>query len=177
MRTATTSLADYLLSNAAIESLRVWMRAQYGDAFLADDGILGVDPSYLQAAWDSVEQNFGSFNGYLDAIGIDDDVVTAHPRATDRLTKSVGEAAEQTGVPAVGAEGQRLNAARWHAETIGDLGVGEMSEVLQANEFALLIWQRVAGIPRIATEAAASRDRVGGPSLQHGGAVVSDRTP
>lgn len=68
-------LADYLLSNTAIESLRRWMRAQYGDAFLADDGILGVRPSYLQAGWDSVERNFGSFNGYLDAIGIDDDVV------------------------------------------------------------------------------------------------------
>ena len=36
-------LADYLLSNAAIESLRVWMQAQYGDAFLAEDGVLGVD--------------------------------------------------------------------------------------------------------------------------------------
>ena len=68
-------LADYLLSNAAIESLRVWMQAQYGDAFLADDGVLGVEPGYLQAGWDSVEQNFGSFDGYLDAIGIDDGVV------------------------------------------------------------------------------------------------------
>ncbi len=68
-------LADYLLSNTAIESLRVWMRAQYGDAFLADDGVLGVHPSYLQAAWDSVEQNFGSFDDYLAAIGIDDAVV------------------------------------------------------------------------------------------------------
>ena len=68
-------LADYLLSNTAIESLRVWMQAQYGDAFLANDGVLGVQPSYLQAAWDSVEQNFGSFDGYLAAIGIDDAVV------------------------------------------------------------------------------------------------------
>jgi protein-tyrosine phosphatase len=68
-------LADYLLSNAAIESLRVWMQAQYGDAFLADEGVLGVHPGYLQAAWDSVEQNFGSFDGYLAAIGIDDAVV------------------------------------------------------------------------------------------------------
>lgn len=68
-------LADYLLSNAAIESLRVWMRAQYGDAFVADAGVLGVHPSYLQAAWDAVEQNFGSFNGYLEAIGIDNDLV------------------------------------------------------------------------------------------------------
>lgn len=68
-------LADYLLSNNAIESLRIWMQAQYGDSYLSDDGILGVQPSYLQAAWDSVERNFGSFDGYLGAIGIDDDVV------------------------------------------------------------------------------------------------------
>ena len=64
-------LADYLQSNAAIESLRVWMQAQYGDAFLADNGILGVDVSYLQAAWDSADEHFGSFDGYLEAIGID----------------------------------------------------------------------------------------------------------
>ena len=68
-------LADYLLSNAAIESLRVWMQAQYGDAFTAEDGVLGVQPSYLQAAWESVEENFGTFDGYLAAIGIDDTVV------------------------------------------------------------------------------------------------------
>ena len=67
-------LADYLLSNAAIESLRTWLQEQYGDAFLADQGVLGVEPSYLQSAWDSVERNFGSFDGYLAAIGIDDGV-------------------------------------------------------------------------------------------------------
>src|SRR6478672_1892867 len=67
-------LADYLLSNAAIDSLRVWMQAHYGDAYDSNE-ILGVDPSYLQAAWDSLDQNFGSFDGYLAAIGIDDDVV------------------------------------------------------------------------------------------------------
>jgi len=67
-------LADYLQSNAAIESLRAWMQAQYGDAFLADNGILGVDVSYLQAAWDSADEHFGSFDGYLKAIGIGDDV-------------------------------------------------------------------------------------------------------
>jgi protein-tyrosine phosphatase len=68
-------LADYLLSNAAIDSLRSWLQAHYGDAVDAGTEILGVDPSYLQAAWDSVEQNFGSFDGYLAAIGIDEDVV------------------------------------------------------------------------------------------------------
>ena len=64
-------LADYLLSNAAIESLREWMRVQYGDEFDDDREILGVDPSYLQAAFDSADRNFGSFIGYLDAIGVD----------------------------------------------------------------------------------------------------------
>jgi protein-tyrosine phosphatase len=68
-------LADYLLSNTAIESLRSWLQAQYGDAFLADQGVLGVDASFLQAAWDSMERNFGSFDGYLQTIGIDDEVV------------------------------------------------------------------------------------------------------
>ncbi|MGS0688456.1 tyrosine-protein phosphatase, partial [Nakamurella sp. GG22] len=46
-------LADYLLSNTAVESLRTWMLERYGDdALRADDQILGVDASYLQAAWD-----------------------------------------------------------------------------------------------------------------------------
>src|SRR6478672_11799648 len=53
-------LADYLLSNTAIDSLRTWMQAHYGDAYDSNE-ILGVDPSYLQAAWDSLDQNFGSF--------------------------------------------------------------------------------------------------------------------
>ena len=43
-------LADYLLSNTAIESLRSWIQAQYGDAYLAENSVLGVDESYLQAA-------------------------------------------------------------------------------------------------------------------------------
>jgi protein-tyrosine phosphatase len=68
-------LADYLLSNGAIDSLRAWMQAHYGAAFDAGREILGVDPRYLQAAWDSADQNFGSFDGYLTAIGVDDVVV------------------------------------------------------------------------------------------------------
>lgn len=68
-------LADYLLSNSAIESLRDWLQRQYGDAYLAENSVLGVDESYLQAAWDSVNSNFGSMAGYLAAIGIDDEVV------------------------------------------------------------------------------------------------------
>jgi protein-tyrosine phosphatase len=69
-------LADYLLSNDATEALRDWMLDLYGDGALrADDQILGVDPTYLQAAWDAADVAFGSFDGYLDAIGVDDDVL------------------------------------------------------------------------------------------------------
>jgi len=68
-------LADYLLSNAAIDSLRTWLQEHYGDAFDTSSQVLGVDPSYLQAAWDSMDRSFGSFDGYLTAIGIDADVV------------------------------------------------------------------------------------------------------
>ncbi len=69
-------LADYLQSNTAVESLRTWMLDRYGDeALRTDDQILGVDESYLQAAWDAADAAFGSFEGYLDSIGIDDGVV------------------------------------------------------------------------------------------------------
>ena len=68
-------LTDYLRSNTAIDSLRDWLQTQYGDAYLADNAILGVDPSYLQSGWDAAERAFGSFQGYLQAIGIDDDAV------------------------------------------------------------------------------------------------------
>jgi protein-tyrosine phosphatase len=68
-------LADYLVSNTAIESLRAWMQLQYGDGVVDDDIVLGVDPSFLQAAWDSAERNFGSFDRYLDAIGVDEAVL------------------------------------------------------------------------------------------------------
>ncbi len=68
-------LADYLLSNSSIESLRAWLQAQYGDSYQASDQVLGVDPSYLEAGWRSMDEEFGSFDGYLGAIGIGPDVV------------------------------------------------------------------------------------------------------
>ena len=65
-------LGDFLLSNTAIDSLRAWMLSLYGDdALRADDSILGVDASYLRAAWEAADAAFGSFDGYLDAIGVD----------------------------------------------------------------------------------------------------------
>jgi protein-tyrosine phosphatase len=67
--------ADYLLSNAAIESLREWLRVQYPNVYDNPTAILGVQERFLRAAFDSVDAAFGSFDGYLDAIGVESDVV------------------------------------------------------------------------------------------------------
>ena len=61
--------ADYLLSNAAIDSLRDWLRIQYPDVYDNPTAILGVQERFLQAAFDSADSASGSFDGYLDAIG------------------------------------------------------------------------------------------------------------
>lgn len=66
-------MQEYLLSNAAMGSLRDWLAAKYGDQFDSDSALLGVDESYLHSAWRSVEANFGSFDGYLAAIGVGPD--------------------------------------------------------------------------------------------------------
>lgn len=68
-------MTDYLLSNSAIESLRAWLRVQYGGIYEDEGVILGVQEGFLQAAWDSVDTTFGSFGGYLDAIGVGADVL------------------------------------------------------------------------------------------------------
>ncbi len=47
--------ADYLLSNAAIESLRDWLRIQYPDVYDNPTAILGVQERFLHAAFDSVD--------------------------------------------------------------------------------------------------------------------------
>lgn len=72
-----TIMQEYLLSNAATASLRDWLREKYADNFDADDALLGVDESYLVTAWGSVDRNFGSFDGYLAAIGIGPDTQDA----------------------------------------------------------------------------------------------------
>jgi protein-tyrosine phosphatase len=72
-----TIMQEYLLSNAAMGSLRDWLREKYGDNFDGDSALLGVDASYLHAAWTSVDRNFGSFDGYLMAIGVDPDTQDA----------------------------------------------------------------------------------------------------
>lgn len=69
-----TIMQEYLLSNAAMGSLRDWLRDKYGDNFDADNALLGVDESYLHTGWDSAERNYGSFDGYLTAIGVGPDI-------------------------------------------------------------------------------------------------------
>lgn len=68
-------MEDYLKSNGAIDSLRSWMRTHYGDDYPLDEDVLGVQPSFLQAGWDTISREFGSFEQYLSAIGIGPDVV------------------------------------------------------------------------------------------------------
>ncbi len=70
-------LQEYLLSNAAVGSLREWLREKYGDNFDGDSALLGVDESYLRAGWRSVDANFGSFDEYLAAIGVGPDTQEA----------------------------------------------------------------------------------------------------
>ena len=72
-----TIMQEYLLSNAAAGSLRDWLQVKYGDKFDSDSALLGVDSSYLHTAWTSVDRNFGSFDGYLKAIGVGPDTQDA----------------------------------------------------------------------------------------------------
>src|SRR3954462_9195940 len=48
---------------------------------------------------------------------------------------------------AVGPERSRLDRADRHAETLGDLGLGEVLDVLQANALALVRRKRVDRLP------------------------------
>lgn len=86
-----TILSDYLLSNAAVGSLRDWMRRQYGaqEAAKPSDALLGVNEGFLDAAWAAMEAAHGDLDGYLRAIGLDgglDGPVVARLRA--RLLES-----------------------------------------------------------------------------------------
>ena len=71
----TDILTDYLRSNEAIAPLREVVVARNGDLTLLSDKVLGVDEDFIRAAWRVVDQEFGSFDNYLDKIGIDADVV------------------------------------------------------------------------------------------------------
>lgn len=78
-------MQDYLLSRAAgaAPELRaeVGKRARHHqDADLTDaliDAVLGVDPAYLEAAFDAIRQRCGSVDAYLETLGVDAAVRTA----------------------------------------------------------------------------------------------------
>ncbi|MBS9535717.1 tyrosine-protein phosphatase [Mycobacterium sp. M1] len=80
-------VADYLRSNTAVPLLReqildmIRQRAEvevtpevltFTEARLSDE-VLGVRADYLDAAHRSIEQNYGSLDGYLNAAGVTDD--------------------------------------------------------------------------------------------------------
>jgi len=75
-------MADYLASNAAVpqlrahivETIRARMSATPDVAEVAEarltDAVLGVQEAYLDAAHIAIVEDFGSFDGYLDASGV-----------------------------------------------------------------------------------------------------------
>jgi protein-tyrosine phosphatase len=75
-------MADYLASNAAVpelrahivETIRARMSATPDVAEVAEarltDAVLGVQEAYLDAARSAIVEDFGSFDGYLDASGV-----------------------------------------------------------------------------------------------------------
>lgn len=79
-------VADYLRSNDSVPQLRTRiseMISQRSDVELTpevitftkarlSDGVLGVRPEYLAAAWQTIDETFGSLTGYLRDAGIDD---------------------------------------------------------------------------------------------------------
>ncbi|MFC8178753.1 tyrosine-protein phosphatase [Rhodococcus sp. NPDC057297] len=74
-------VADFMASNAAVEPLRahmheVWRPASGQSRINFSDALLGVDEDYYVHGLRTVDEKYGSFDNYLDAMGIDaDDVV------------------------------------------------------------------------------------------------------
>lgn len=80
---------DYGLTNRdllpALKPVFEQFRAAGGDPHLLDP-VLGVDPGYLHAALDEMEQRFGSIEGYFaEGLGIDE---TGQQELRDALTES-----------------------------------------------------------------------------------------
>ncbi|MFI8567760.1 tyrosine-protein phosphatase [Rhodococcus sp. NPDC078407] len=70
-------LADYLASNAGVEPLLAHVRRTWPDiedARLPGEAMLGVRASYLERGMQAVTSEHGSFEAYLQHLGIDDDV-------------------------------------------------------------------------------------------------------
>lgn len=69
-------LADYLRSNDAVEPLREQVKSVWGDSPQVanlTDAMLGVREEYYRAGLAEVDRRHGSFDGYLDHLGIDAD--------------------------------------------------------------------------------------------------------
>jgi protein-tyrosine phosphatase len=62
-------LAEYLASGAAVEGLAALIPPIPGLDKDALTPLLGVEPEYLQGAWELAETEFGSVDAYLDACG------------------------------------------------------------------------------------------------------------
>nr|WP_296765859.1 tyrosine-protein phosphatase [Rhodococcus sp. (in: high G+C Gram-positive bacteria)] len=68
-------VADFLRSNDAIGPLRahimaVWQSDTTGSPVDPSDALLGVAEAYYRTGLDAVTSTYGSFDGYLDAIGV-----------------------------------------------------------------------------------------------------------
>jgi protein-tyrosine phosphatase len=69
-------VADYLESNGGIEQLRAHMMRVYGPLmkegteFEISDDLLGVRVEYLEAAYEAMEEQFGSLDNYLAACRV-----------------------------------------------------------------------------------------------------------
>jgi protein-tyrosine phosphatase len=78
-----TILADYLLTNEVSSATREKYLALVAEHLGADkvavyEPTMIVEPQYLQTAYDAVEADYGSVEGYLrDGLGLDDSVVEA----------------------------------------------------------------------------------------------------
>lgn len=70
-------LADYLRSNDAVEPLRRHVISRNGDISQIPDKVLGVHHDFLAASWRAVDEQYGSFDGYLAQIGVDTPMITA----------------------------------------------------------------------------------------------------
>ncbi len=73
-------LTDYLASNTAIEPLRAHVRAVWASdpdapAVEPSEAVLGVTEEYYRKGLDTVATMYGSFDDYLDALGVDGDVM------------------------------------------------------------------------------------------------------
>ncbi|MDN2502179.1 tyrosine-protein phosphatase, partial [Nocardia nova] len=61
-------LADYLLSNEAVESLAADVARNSGESL--PPALLGVSIEYLAAGTEAMHRHYGTLDAYLEAIGI-----------------------------------------------------------------------------------------------------------